>query len=133
MSLNLRCATVGCPKNLEHRGGEFIYSRERNAFFCKDCFHIPAVLDDCKELYTFQTRHLNGELIQVNGKRHLMQLEKAYGVSHHQLNNEQRHWSDPPSHRPEPMNPELERLLGKGREMGELRGRVEGGFSETRR
>ena len=96
MALNLRCATVGCPKNLEHRGGEFIYSRERNAFYLQGMLpHSEAMLDDCKELYTFQTRHLNGELIQVSGKQPLDATREAYGVSHHQLNNDQRHWGEP--------------------------------------
>jgi hypothetical protein len=131
MGLNLRCATEGCPKNLEHRGGEFIYSREDNCFYCKECFSIPKYMDDCKNLYDFTTRHLNGEPIHVQGKQHLMRLERQYGVSHQQLNNMERNWSVPTSHRPEPMHPELERFMGKAREMGELRGRVEGGFGEA--
>ena len=131
MALNLRCATEGCPKHLEHRGGQFIYSREDNCFYCKDCFNVPRYTDDCKELYDFTTTHLTGEPIHVHGKRHLMQLEKAFGVSHHQLNYDQKHWELPPSVREQPMNPELERFLGKAREMGEMgRSRVDGGFRE---
>lgn len=134
MALNLRCATEGCPKNLENRGGEFVYSQEDRCFYCKECFSIPKYMDDCKELYDFTTTHLNGEKIHVKGKQHLMRLEKAFGVSHHQLNNYQRNWSTPPSHRPEPMNPELERFLGKAREMPQFgRSDVRGGWNETHR
>ena len=134
MSLNLRCATEGCPKNLEHRGGHFIYSREDRCFYCEDCFSIPKIMNDCAELYNFTTTHLNGEKIHVQGKQHLMRLERQYGVSHQQLNNMERNWDQPSSHRPEPMHPELERLMGKAREMGhEPRGRVSGGWNETHR
>ena len=53
MALDLGAQQSVVRKTWSTAAGEFIYSREAECFFCKDCFHIPAVLDDCKDLYTF--------------------------------------------------------------------------------
>jgi hypothetical protein len=92
MALRQFCANESCPKHTVASGGTFRYSEERRAWFCKDCFFVPAVMNDCKELYSFTTTMLDGTPIDVRGKSHLRQIEQLYGVSHHMLNNDQSHW-----------------------------------------
>ena len=125
------CANPDCRWSKEVKGGSFRYSAERRGIYCDDCFSAPpAVLNPGKDLWTFTTTHLNGERVEVKGLAHLRQLEKQHGVSNQALNNDQAHWDIPPSVRSEPMHPELERFLGKGREMGQRDkgSRVAGGW-----
>lgn len=96
MALNQFCANEDCPKHTVGSGGRFIYSREQGKFFCEDCFHIPAVMNDGKRLWDFTTTHLNGEPIHVKSLSHLRQLEKQFGVSSHAANYEQSNWNTPP-------------------------------------
>ena len=129
------CADPGCRWHTESKGGSFNYSAEKKGFYCDDCFNAPfPVLNPGKELWHFTTTHLNGERIEVKDRAHLLRLEKQFGVSNQALHNDQAHWDIPPSSRPEPMNPEMERFLGKAREMGQMdRGsRVSGEFGDRR-
>ena len=96
------CSNESCPRHTEYSGGRFIYSAEKRAFFCEDCFHVPVQLNDCKELYSFVTTHLTGQPIEVKGKAHLQRLEKEHGVSHHQMNHDERNWNVPPPVRQRP-------------------------------
>lgn len=112
MPLNLFCANEGCPKHLTKCGGAFIYSRERQAFFCKDCFQAaPPVLADCKDRWNFTTTHFTGQPIEVKGLNHLRQLEKQYGCSNHAANNMERNWSTPPPVRSIPLHPKLAEMI----------------------
>jgi len=123
------CANPDCRWNKELKGGKFIYSHRFKGFICEDCGFLP-VPSECKDLWNFTTTHFNGQPIEVKGLNHLRQLEKQFGVSNHAANYERRNWNTPPSVRPHPMNPELERMLGKAKEMGQMdRGsRVTGEF-----
>lgn len=98
----VRCAMEGCPKSLEHKGGGFIFSREKNAFFCEDCYRLMAgnqtIFNAGKNLWEFTTTHFNGEKIHVRNLSHLRQLEKQYGCSNHAANFMEGQWSTPPSH-----------------------------------
>ena len=85
---------------------------------CEDCFNAPPIPMSCEDRWNFTTTHFNGERIEVKGLNHLRQLEKQFGVSSHAANYDKSNWDTPPSVRPQPMNPELERMLGKAREMG---------------
>ena len=109
------CANSACIKHTEYRGGEFVYSAEHKAFFCKDCFKsAPAVLPMCRDRWNFTTTHFNGQPIRVHGQAHLRQLEKQYGVSSHALNYDSRNWDTPPPVRPHPVDRELlSRLDGR--------------------
>lgn len=129
------CSQEGCRWHTEVKGGHFHYSRERHGFYCDDCFGAPPLtLNDCADRWHFTTRHLNGHPIEVKSLNHLRLLEKQYGVSNQAANNMQAHWNDAPSVRPQPMNPELERFLGKAREMPQFgRSEVRGGWNETHR
>ena len=120
MPLRTMCRNRRCPKHTVYTGGEFIYSSERKAFFCKECFRVPAIMNGAKNLWEFDTTHFNGEKIHVRNAAHLQQLEKQYGVSNHAFHNDEAHWDIPPSSRPEPMNPELKHMLGRAKEMGQM-------------
>jgi hypothetical protein len=111
----IMCANESCPKHTEYSGGEFNYSVERRAFFCKDCFHsAPPILSDCADRWNFTTTHFNGERIEVRGKAHLQQLEKQFGVSNHALNYDHKNWNTPPPVKPHPVDRELmSRLDGR--------------------
>ena len=124
------CANPDCRWHKEVRGGAFQYSAERHGFFCEDCFFVKPLLDDCKNLWEFDTTHFNGERIHVKDRNHLDLLCKQFGVSNHARENDRSNWDTPPSVRPQPMNPELSRMLGKASEMGQRdRGsRVSGGW-----
>lgn len=108
MALNQRCANGDCPKHTIHTGGEFIYSAEKRAWFCKDCFYVPTVLNPGKNLWEFTTTHLTGQPVQVKGLAHLRQLEREHGVSSHAANNMESSWNSPP---PPRRGPELPRQL----------------------
>jgi len=110
MALNQRCGNVDCWKHTEQSGGEFIYSRERREWFCKDCFNIPAVLSPGKNLWDFTTTHITGKPVHVTSLAHLRQLEKQYGCSSHIANNESKNWSTPP---PVKQGPALPRQLAE--------------------
>jgi hypothetical protein len=114
------CSNPDCRWNKEVKGGSFPYSHRFGGFVCQDCLHMRPVFNPGKNLWSFTTTHLNGERIEVKGLSHLRQLEKQFGVSNQALNNDQSHWDIPPSVRPEPMNPELARFLGKASEMGRM-------------
>ena len=105
------CANESCSKHTTYTGGTFVFSLENRKLYCEDCFHVKPQLNDCKELYSFTTTHLNGKPIEVRGKAHLQQLEKEFGVSHHQLNNDEAHWNTPPTPRSNNMPRELHDLL----------------------
>lgn len=109
------CANEACPKHTVHSGGTFVFSQEDRKMYCDDCFHIKPVMNDCKNLYSFSTTHLNGKLIEVRDKKHLQQLEKEFGVSHQQLNQDQAHWDTPPTPRTRDMPREIHNLLMEGR------------------
>ncbi len=128
------CANPDCRWSKEVKGGSFQYSAERRGFFCEDCFWVRPIDPDCKDRWHFTTTHFNGQPIEVKGAAHLRQLEKQFGVSNHAFNYDRSNWDSPPSVRPQPMNPELERFLGKAREMGQCdRGsRVSGEYGERR-
>jgi len=100
MALNQRCANSQCPKHTEPRGGEFIYSREKREWFCKDCFYIPTVFNEGKNLWEFTTTHFNGEAIHVKSLSHLRELERQYGCSNHAANHMESQWNDPPKVKP---------------------------------
>lgn len=111
MALNQYCANGDCPKHLSRSGGEFIYSAEKRAFFCKDCFNVPTVFNAGKNLWEFTTTHFNGQRVEVKGLAHLRQLEKEYGCSNHSANNMESGWSTPPPMRERPMHPRIAELL----------------------
>jgi hypothetical protein len=113
------CANKECRWSREIKGGTFIYSHRYRGFVCEDCLHVP-LPSSCKNLWEFDTTHFNGEKIRVRDLAHLDQLCKQYGVSNHARENYKSNWDIPPSSRPEPMHPDLERMLGKAREMGQM-------------
>lgn len=113
------CANPNCRWHTEVKGGAFNYSPEQKGFFCEDCFWVAPLDPDCKDRWHFTTTHFNGQPIEVKGAAHLRQLEKQFGVSSHAYNHDSRNWDTPPSVRPQPMNPELQRFLGKAAEMGQ--------------
>ena len=125
------CNNPCCRWHTEHRGGSFTYSMERKMLLCEDCISAPAVPMGCEDRWNFTTTHFNGQRIEVKGINHLRQLEKQFGVSSHAANYDKSNWDTPPSVRPQPMHPELERMLGKAKEMGNQdRGhRVSGGWN----
>lgn len=127
------CADPGCRWHTEVKGGHFNYSAERKGFYCDDCFNAaPPVLDGCKNLWDFTTTHFNGEKIHVTDGAHLDRLCKQFGVSNHAREHYKSNWDTPPSVRPQPMNPELARFLGKAQEMGQRDkgSRVSGGWDQ---
>ena len=111
------CANPDCRWHKEVKGGTFNYSDRYRGFVCYDCLHIP-LPSDCINRWEFDTTHFNGERIHVKDRNHLDLLCKQFGVSNHARENDRSNWDTPPSVRPQPMNPELERMLGKAREMG---------------
>lgn len=111
MALNQYCANENCPKHTVKSGGEFIYSMEKRAFYCKDCFHTPAIMNPGKNLWEFTTTHFTGEPVHVKSLAHLRQLEKQYGVSNHAANHMESGWSTPPPVKQAPMNRHLAELL----------------------
>jgi hypothetical protein len=126
------CANPDCRWHKEVKGGSFSYSAERHGFFCDDCFFVKPLLSDCKNLWEFDTTHFNGQKIHVRDRNHLDLLCKQFGVSNHAREFNRSNWDSPPSVRPQETNRELDRMLGKAREMGQRdRGhRVSGGFQE---
>lgn len=86
------CANDKCPKHRIHTGGLFRFRVSDRKTFCDDCFRVEVQLNGARNLYEFTTTHLNGEPIHVRDKAHLRQLERQFGVSHHQLNNMERNW-----------------------------------------
>ena len=125
------CSEPNCRWHTEVKGGHFYYSAERRGMYCDDCFNAPPpVLNPGKELWHFTTTHFNGEKIEVKDGAHLDRLCRQFGVSNQARENMQSHWNDAPSVRPQPANPELERMLGKAREMGQVDkgSRVEGSW-----
>lgn len=130
MALNIYCGNPDCRWHTEVKGGSFTYSAERRAFFCEDCFYWRPQLNDCKNLWDFTTTHFNGEKIHVRDGAHLDQLCKQFGVSNQARENMERNWDRAPERRPEPMNPELARLVAKGNEMRFGRAEIGGGFRE---
>jgi hypothetical protein len=131
---HLYCANPDCRWNKEVKGGHFTYSAERRGFFCEDCLFERPVLSPGKNLWEFDTTHFNGEKIHVKDGAHLDRLCRQFGVSNQARENMQSHWNDPPTSRPQPQNPELERMLGKAREMGQMDkgSRVSGEFGDRR-
>ena len=111
MALNQRCGNPDCPKHHTNCGGEFMYSREKRDWFCKDCFYVPAVLNPGKNLWEFTTSHFTGQPIQVKGLEHLRQLEKEYGCSNHVANNMEKNWSTPPPVRERALPRELAEMI----------------------
>jgi hypothetical protein len=115
------CADPGCRWHTESKGGEFVFSAERGGFYCPECFRAgPPVMNSAKNLWDFTTTHFNGEKIHVRDAAHLQRLEKQFGVSNQAFHNDHAHWDIPPSSRPEPMNAELARFIGKASEMGRM-------------
>lgn len=94
------CSNSQCERHTVYTGGRFIYSAEKRAFFCEDCFSVPLIMNSAKNLWQFTTTHFTGEKIQVKGLAHLRQLEKEYGCSSHAANYEERHWDTPPPVKP---------------------------------
>lgn len=111
MALRNYCANPQCPKHTTYSGGEFVYSNEKRAFFCKDCFYTPAIMNPGKNLWEFTTTHFTGQPIHVKSLNHLRELEKQYGVSNHAANHMERQWNCPPPVRERPMHPKLAELL----------------------
>jgi hypothetical protein len=126
------CGNPDCRWHKEARGGTFTYSQERKLMLCKDCFGAPPIPMGCEDRWNFTTTHFNGQPIEVKGIRHLDQLCKQFGVSNHAREYDHSNWNTPPSVRPQETNRELDRMLGKAREMGQRdRGhRVSGEFCE---
>lgn len=93
------CANVNCPKHTVYTGGRFIYSKEKRAFYCEDCFHPEVIMNGAKNLWDFTTTHFNGHPIHVQGLSHLRELEKQYGCSSHAANHMQADWNTPPARR----------------------------------
>lgn len=90
----MRCANLSCIKSEEHRGGRYRFVNGK--WFCKECAEwagTGAIMNSGMDLYRFTTTSLTGHPIDVNGKAHLQQLERHFGVSHHQFNNYERNWS----------------------------------------
>jgi hypothetical protein len=94
------CANSTCPKHTKYTGGRFVYSSEKRAFFCEDCFHVPMVLNSAKNLWEFTTTHFTGYPVHVKDLAHLRQLEKEHGCSSHAANNMESNWSVPPPVKP---------------------------------
>lgn len=96
-----RCAMDGCTKHLERRGGGFVWSREKNALFCTDCFRAMngnnTVFNSGKNLWEFTTTHFNGERVHVRNLTHLRELEKRFGCSNWAANNMESRWNETPS------------------------------------
>jgi hypothetical protein len=129
------CANPGCRWHTEEKGGHFTYSPIRRGMFCDDCFNAPPpVLNPGKNLWNYTTTHFNGERIEIKDGAHLDRLCRQFGVSNQARENMESHWNDSPSVRPQPQNAEMERFLGKAREMGQMdRGsRVSGEFGDRR-
>lgn len=112
MAAKQTCANSECPKHEVPSGGRFIYSAERKAWFCEDCFHVPVVFNEGKNLWEFTTTHFNGQPVHVRSLSHLRELEKQYGCSNHAANNMESNWNVPPPMRRAPMPRELAELVG---------------------
>jgi hypothetical protein len=112
------CANEDCRWHKEVKGGTYTYSHRYSGFVCEDCLHIP-LPSSCKNLWEFDTTHFNGEKVHVKNLAHLDQLCRQYGVSNQARENYKSNWDCPPSVRPQETHPELERMLGKAREMGQ--------------
>jgi hypothetical protein len=96
VGIRTTCSNTECPKHTEYKGGHFIYSPERKAWFCDECFRSRPVLNDGRALWDFTTTHFNGEPIHVTSLAHLRQLEQQYGCSNHAANNMEKNWNSPP-------------------------------------
>jgi len=89
------CANEDCPKSKKHVGGRF--RNFHGKWFCEECAQIQGVMNPGKDLWSFTTRHLNGDPIKVKSLAHLRQLEKQYGVSNQAANYDERHWDTTPT------------------------------------
>jgi hypothetical protein len=92
------CSNEECRFHTERKGGRFHF---RNGLaYCEDCFRPHLQLDDCKNLYEFETPHFTGERIQVQNRRHLERLEQQHGVVHVQNNYYEKNWAPTSHHTP---------------------------------
>ena len=108
------CSNENCPRHTDYRGGRFVYSVDRKAWFCQDCINLRPVMNEGMALWDFTTTHFNGEAIHVKGLSHLRQLERQFGCSNHAANYEESKWSQPPAPRSHTLHPKLVEVLGKG-------------------
>lgn len=116
------CANPNCLKHTVYTGGEFIYSQERKAFFCKDCFYDGSSVlgNNAKSAFDFVTSTITGKPIHVKGMQHLQRLEKEHGCSSVVLNCDRSNWDRPKMPRENWQTPPKE-LLPHGVTRGEAR------------
>ena len=114
------CDNPECRWHNEPKGGHLTYSAKYRGFVCEDCQFVKPVLNSGKNLYDYSTTHLDGQKRYIGSLENMRRLEKEFGVSSVVANNDQAHWDIPPSVPEQRMNPELERFLGKAREMGQM-------------
>ena len=115
------CANEGCPKHTVYSGGQFIYSAERKAFFCSDCFYYgPALPNKAKSAFDFVTTTINGKPIHVESMQHLQRLEKEHGCSSVVLNCDRSNWGSPKQPRENWQQPPSQ-VLPHGVTVGEVR------------
>lgn len=91
------CANEGCLKHTVYSGGGFVYSAERQAFLCTDCFYsrgrvLPNV---AKSAFDFVTTTITGKPVHVESMQHLQRLEKEHGCSSVVLNENRSNWDRP--------------------------------------
>jgi len=116
------CANVSCPKHTVYSGGGFVYSAERQAFLCTDCFYsrgqvLPNV---AKSAFDFVTTTLTGEPVRVESMQHLQRLEKEHGCSSVVLNCDRSNWGSPKQPRENWQQPPSQ-VLPHGVTVGEVR------------
>ena len=91
------CANPECEKHTVYSGGRFMYSMERKAMFCSDCFYdgstvLPSM---AKSAFDFTTTTITGKPVHVRSMQHLQRLEKEHGCSSVVLNENRSNWDRP--------------------------------------
>lgn len=122
MALRTYCANKSCPKHTTYSGGQFIYSAEKRAFFCSDCFYEagPVLPNMAKSAFDFVTSTITGKPIRVEGINHLQRLEKEHGCSSVVLNCDRSNWGAPKQPRENWQTPPSQ-VLPHGVTAGEVR------------
>lgn len=97
--LNLYCANEECRWNKRHKGGRFVFFAGKP--YCEECANLHYTLNDCRNLWEFETTHLGGGKVQVKSLSHMRQLEKEHGVQSVAANWDSKNWDSPPQTRTE--------------------------------
>ena len=116
------CGNVGCKWNSAKKGGEFIYSREREMLLCPECFYAGAAIlpSKAKSAFDFMTTTITGKPVHVESMQHLQRLEKEHGCSSVVLNENRSNWDQPKMPREDWQTPPSQ-VLPHGVTVGERR------------